>query len=179
MTTAKDSNVLTFDELKDLLWDAADILRGTVDASDFKLHILGLLTYKCLSDVFEDQREHIIQDWIAQGQTREQAEKIANDPDEYPVGRYFIPEGAHWNDVMAVAENRAEALDVALHAIEEANATMPDGVLTGVRFNDPRKFGDPVTMDARCSGCWSTSATSRCTTTTLPSPMSWATPTST
>lgn len=148
MTTEYDTQVLTFDELKELLWDAADILRGTVDASDFKLHILGLLTYKRLSDVFEDQRQHIIQDWVAQGQTREQAEKIADDPDEYPVGRYFIPKGAHWNDVMAVAENRAEAIDVALHAIEEKNDSMPDGVLTGVRFNDPRKFGDPVTMDA-------------------------------
>lgn len=44
--THENTHVLTFEELKDLLWDAADILRGNVDAADFKRHILGLLTYK-------------------------------------------------------------------------------------------------------------------------------------
>ena len=81
-------------------------------------------------------------EWVRAGKTREEAEKIAEDPDEYTSGSYYLPEGARWDDLMAVGENRAEAIDKALHAIEEHNAQYLEGVLAGVRFNDERRFGD-------------------------------------
>jgi type I restriction enzyme M protein len=141
------TEILTRDELNRQLWQAADILRGTVDAGDYKNHIFTLMFLKRLSDVFDERREEIIRDWMAQGRSRREAEDVANDPDEYGEGSFFVPEEARWNALMAVGENRAEDLDVAVQAIEEQNARYLEGVLTGVRFNDPRRFGDPTEMD--------------------------------
>lgn len=139
--------IVTREELNRMLWGAADILRGTVDAGDFKNHILALMFLKRLSDVFKERRDEIIDEWMKHGKTRQQAEKIATDPDEYTSGSYYIPKGARWDDLLNVGENRAEAIDKALHAIEEHNNQYLEGVLAGVRFNDERRFGDSVTMD--------------------------------
>lgn len=148
--TAADApqRILNRDELNRLLWGAADILRGTADAGDFKNHILALTMLKRLSDVFNERRAAIIAEWMGRKKTREQAEKIAEDPDEYGDGSFYIPEAARWAMLMKVGENRAEAIDVALHAIEEQNGRYLEGVLAGVRFNDERRFGDPKEMDA-------------------------------
>jgi len=44
---------ITFDKLKNKVWEAADILRGSIDSADYKNYIFGLLFLKRLSDVFE------------------------------------------------------------------------------------------------------------------------------
>ena len=75
------------------------------------------------------------------------AMKIAEDPDEYSEGAYYLPVQSRWPKLMTVAENRAEAIDKALIAIEDMNARYLHGVLAGVRFNDERRFGDAATMD--------------------------------
>lgn len=141
------TQILTRDELNQRLWGAADILRGSVDAADFKNHILSLMFLKRLSDVFEERREEIIDEWLKAGKSRDEAEEIANDPDEYTSGSYFIPAGSRWPDLMKVGENRAEAVDKAIAAIEDENAQYLEGVLGSARFNDERRFGDPQTMD--------------------------------
>lgn len=141
--------MLTREELNRKLWGAADILRGAVDASDFKNHILSLLFLKRLSDVFRERHEDIIADWTKAGKSAKQAAAIAEDPDEYGDGAYYIPAEARWPELMKVAENRAEAIDRALVAIEDTNSRyLQTGVLAGVRFNDERRFGDPATMDS-------------------------------
>jgi type I restriction enzyme M protein len=139
--------MLTREELNRQLWGAADILRGAVDASDFKNHILSLLFLKRLSDVFHERREEIISGWQKAGKSLKEAQKIAEDPDEYSGGAYYLPAGARWPSLMKVAENRAEAIDKALVAIEDTNSRYLQGVLAGVRFNDERRFGDAATMD--------------------------------
>ena len=144
----KTIEIITRDELNQRLWAAADILRGAIDAADFKNHILSLMVLKRLSDRFNESREAIIDTWMRAGKARGEAESIANDPDEYTRGSYFIPEGARWGDLMKIGENRAEAIDKAIDAIEDTNSQYLEGVLGGVTFNDDRRFGDPKTMDA-------------------------------
>lgn len=144
----KAIEIITRDELNQRLWAAADILRGAIDAADFKNHILSLMVLKRLSDRFNESREAIVDTWMRAGKARGEAENIANDPDEYTRGSYFIPEGARWGDLMKIGENRAEAIDKAIDAIEDQNAQYLEGVLGGVTFNDERRFGDPKTMDA-------------------------------
>lgn len=146
-TENQRERLLTREELNSRLWKAADILRGTADAGDYKNHILALMFLKRLSDVFDERREEIIQEWISKKRSRKEAEELAADPDEYGDGSFFIPEGARWSDLMKVGENRAEAIDKALHAIEEQNGRYLESVLAGVRFNDDRRFGDPTEMD--------------------------------
>ena len=53
---------LTFDKLKGKVWEAADILRGSIDSSDYKNYIFGLLFLKRLSDVFEERAMKIEKD---------------------------------------------------------------------------------------------------------------------
>ena len=52
---------LTIDTLKSWLWDSADILRGSVDSSDFKNYIFGLLFLKRANDVFEEEIENVME----------------------------------------------------------------------------------------------------------------------
>lgn len=131
------------------MWGAADILRGTTDAADFKNHILSLLFLKRLSDVFNERREEIIHEYMSAGKSREQAEEFTEDPDEYSRGSYYVPKTARWSELLKVPENRAEAIDKAMEAVEEQNERYFEGILTTVRFNDERRFGgDPKSLDA-------------------------------
>lgn len=144
----EEDRIVAREELNNHLWGAADILRGTADAGDYKNHIFDLLFLKRLSDVFDERRNEIIHDWMSKGKSREKAEQIADDPDEYGSGSFFIPPEARWSYLMTVAENRAEAIDTALERIEVQNSRYLEGVLGGARFNDERRFGDPKEMDS-------------------------------
>lgn len=149
MANNKNDRIVTRDELDRMLWGAADILRGTTDAADFKNHILSLLFLKRLSDVFNERREEIIHEYMSAGKSREQAEEFTEDPDEYSRGSYYVPKQARWSELLKVPENRAEAIDKAMEAVEEQNERYFEGILTTVRFNDERRFGgDPKSLDA-------------------------------
>ena len=62
---------ITKQQLKTYLWESANILRGKIDSGDFKHYILGLLFYKRLSDVFDEEYEKL---------KESVGEKLANDP---------------------------------------------------------------------------------------------------
>src|SRR3989344_2391337 len=137
-------HIITRDELNNHLWGAADILRGTVDASEFKNHIFGLLFLKRLSDVFDEEVAIVIQRETKRGASLQEAKKIADDPDEH---RFYVPKEARWSRLITVGENRAEALDVACRALEDSNAGLLEGVLGSIVFIDPHRFGDAREMD--------------------------------
>src|SRR3954465_7580329 len=78
---------LTLDQLERHLWGAADILRGSIDSGDYKHYIFGLLFYKRLSDVWEEEYEQLIEELGD--------EEEALDPHEH---RFQIPKGHFWKD---------------------------------------------------------------------------------
>src|SRR5215210_7943082 len=87
----------TMKELKDTLWKAADKLRGSMDASQYKDVILGLIFLKYVSDAFEERREQIAAELRADGYTDEQVEGLLGDIDEYTgAGVFWIPATARW-----------------------------------------------------------------------------------
>ena len=97
---------LDLNTLESWLWDSANILRGSIDSSDFKNFIFGLLFLKRANDVFEEEVETIME---RDGLSREDAE------DE----TYFhIPPEARWNEIKKQTENIGIALDKAFAAIE-------------------------------------------------------------
>src|ERR1700753_1776146 len=93
------ANQLTLDKLESWLWDSANILRGSIDSSDFKNYIFGLLFLKRANDVFDEEVETIME---RDGISREDAE-------EEPF--FKLPAEARWDELKKVTENIGVALD--------------------------------------------------------------------
>lgn len=125
---------LTREQLEGYLWAAADILRGSIDSSDYKNFIFGLLFLKRLSDRFEEECEQL----IAEGANPE-------DPDEH---QFFVPKTARWSSIQKAATGLGEVLNKASAALEEANSQALEGVLAGIDYNDERKLGDARQRDS-------------------------------
>ncbi len=109
--------ILSLSTLETWLWDSANILRGSIDSSDFKNYIFGLLFLKRANDVYDEEVELIMK-----------KENLSQkDAEEEPYFR--IPVEARWTSLTAKTENIGEALDKAFAAIERDN-TQLEGVMT-------------------------------------------------
>ena len=127
---------LSVAQLEQYLWSAADILRGSIDSSDYKTYIFGLLFLKRLSDRFEEEAQKLVADGVS--------ETVAwTDPDEH---QFFVPDRARWGTIQRTATNIGEALNKACAALEEQNSAL-EGVLAGIDYNDERKLGDARNRD--------------------------------
>src|SRR5258708_33655509 len=73
----------TMKELKDTLWKAADKLRGSLSASQYKDVILGLVFLKYVSDAYDERRDAIRADLMGEGYDEDQILELIDDPEEY------------------------------------------------------------------------------------------------
>ncbi|WP_454190313.1 type I restriction-modification system subunit M [Paenibacillus sp. Marseille-Q7038] len=128
---------LTLQELESHLWKSADILRGSVDSSDYKNYIFGLLFLKRLSDVFEEQKQGLVQE-----HGEEIGQLLADDPDQY---QFFVPASARWEEIRKHASDIGSAINVAFEALENENQTL-EGVLTPIDFNRKEVLTDSVLL---------------------------------
>src|SRR4051794_24873703 len=102
---------ITQGALESYLWGAATVLRGTIDAGDYKQFIFPLLFFKRISDVWDEEYQHALDE---------------SDGDVDYAGfaenhRFQMPDGAHWSDVRAVTSNVGQALQSSMRAIEQTN----------------------------------------------------------
>lgn len=104
-------------ELENYLWGAATVLRGLIDAGDYKQYIFPLVFLKRISDVYDEEHAAAMEVY--------DEEELADLPENH---RFAIPEGCHWEDVRGVTQNIGSTLLHAMRAIESANPDTLPGV---------------------------------------------------
>jgi type I restriction enzyme M protein len=130
-------NTITLSQLESHLWEAANILRGPVDAADFKTYVFPLLFFKRISDVHDEEYQAALAE--------------SNGDEEYalfPQNYCFqVPEGCHWRDVRAVAANVGQALQAAMRGIEKANPETLYGIFGDAQWTNRDRLSDSLLRD--------------------------------
>lgn len=128
---------ITLSQLEQYLSKAAWILKGPVDASDFKVYIFPLLFFKRLSDVYDEEYELALKESSGD-------KDYASLPEFH---RFIIPENCHWNDVREVTVNVGQALEKAFRGIEQANLEHLYGIFGDAQWSNKNKLPDRLLID--------------------------------
>ncbi len=123
-------------QIESHLWESANILRGPVDAADFKTYIFPLLFFKRICDVWDEEYQEIVDEGGD--------EEMAWFPESH---RFQIPEDCHWNEVRSVSTNVGGALQRALREIEKANPNTLYGVFGDAQWSNRERLSDALLKD--------------------------------
>lgn len=131
------TETLTLSQLEQYLSKAAWILKGPVDASDFKVYIFPLLFFKRISDVYDEEYQLALEE-------SDGDEEYAALPEFH---RFIIPDGCHWTDVREQTVNVGQALQQAFRGIEQANQEFLYGIFGDAQWSNKNKLSDALLIN--------------------------------
>src|SRR5213593_3425908 len=131
------SSPISQQQLESYLWGAATLLRGTIDAGDYKQFIFPLLFYKRLCDVFDEETQTA----LAESDGDQQFSLF---PENH---RFQIPPEAHWRRVRQAATDVGRVLQNALRAIETANPDKLYGIFGDAQWTNKDRLSDAMLRD--------------------------------
>lgn len=128
---------ITQQQLESYLWGAAVLLRGTIDAGDYKQFIFPMLFYKRICDVYDEE---------AQSALNESGGDV--DFAQFPENhRFQVPADAHWNEMRKVNRDVGRALQHSMRAIETANPDKLYGIFGDAQWTNKERLSDAMLRD--------------------------------
>jgi type I restriction enzyme M protein len=129
--------MMTQAELEKYLWGAATLLRGLIDAGDYKQYIFPLLFYKRICDVYDEEYENALKE---SGGDLEYASFAENH-------RFQIPKGAHWKHVRENTKNVGTAIQKSMRQIEKANPDTLFGIFGDAQWTNKDRLSDETLIN--------------------------------
>lgn len=128
---------LTLSQLEQYLSKAAWILKGPVNASDFKVYIFPLLFFKRICDVYDEEYNIALKD-------SDGDKAYASMPEMH---RFEIPEGCHWQNVREITTNVGQAIQSSMRGIEQANQEYLYGIFGDAQWSNKDKLEDSLLIN--------------------------------
>jgi len=125
----KMGSKLTLPQLESFLWKSADILRGKIDSSDYKKYIFGLLFYKRMSDVWDEEYESVM---------KEYSDKTIAGSDYNH--RFQVPKDCRWEVITEQAESIGQKLNDVFEKLANANSPKLDKIFDDLDFSNRDRF---------------------------------------
>ncbi len=123
------ADTLTLAQLKQFLWKSADILRGKIDSSDYKKYIFGLLFYKRISDVWDEEYETVIDEF------KDESLAVA----DYNH-RFQVPKECRWSVIANTSENIGQKLNEIFEKVTNVNSPKLDKIFDDLDFANRDRF---------------------------------------
>ena len=128
---------ITLTQLESHLWESANILRGPVDAADFKSYVFPLLFFKRISDVHDEEHAAALKEFDGDEESALFSENYG----------FQIPADCHWADVRKIATNVGQALQTAMRGIEQANPHTLYGIFGDAQWTNKDRLSDALLRD--------------------------------
>lgn len=128
---------ITQSELESRLWDAANALRGPVDAADFKSYVFPVLFLKWISDTWDLEHRKAVEDF-----DEDVPEEVEDD-----YHRFVVPDGCHWSDIRAVGKNVGAKLQETFDRLEQANPDKLGGIFGDVAWGNKERLPEHALND--------------------------------
>ncbi|EKE19669.1 MAG: hypothetical protein ACD_8C00124G0018 [uncultured bacterium] len=128
---AQLGNKLTLSQLEKFLWKSADILRGKIDSGDYKKYIFGLLFFKRISDVWDEEYEKLLKEFGDDAIARADYNH-----------KFQVPKDCRWKIIEEQAENIGQSLNGIFDKLSNANSPKLDKIFDDLDFANKDKFSN-------------------------------------